>query len=110
MDMSAFCIVQTTIDDELRAEEIADALTERKLAACVQITPVISNYIWKGAPTMEKEFLISAKARQKDFPLLAAAIRSMHSYELPEIIALPILIDDDAYLDWALQATERGAD
>jgi periplasmic divalent cation tolerance protein len=107
MDMSAFCIVQTTIDDELRAEEIADALTERKLAACVQITPVISNYVWKGAPTLEKEFLISAKARTDDFAVLAAAIKSMHSYELPEIIALPILIDDASYLDWALQATRR---
>ncbi|MGO8738239.1 divalent-cation tolerance protein CutA [Rhodoblastus sp.] len=106
--MSAFCLVQTTIDDEKRAEEIAEALVEKKLAACVQIGTVTSHYVWKGAPAREKEFLLSAKARQKDFAALAKAIKSMHSYETPEIIAVPILAGDAAYLDWALQATERG--
>jgi periplasmic divalent cation tolerance protein len=108
MDMSVFCLVQTTIDDEKRAEEIAEALVEKKLAACVQIARVASHYVWKGAPARETEFLLSAKARLADFAVLAAAIKAMHSYETPEIIALPILAGDAAYLDWALQATERG--
>ncbi|MCI4679362.1 divalent-cation tolerance protein CutA [Rhodoblastus acidophilus] len=108
MDLSAFCMVQTTIDDELRAHDIAEALIEQKLAACVQIAPVTSVYVWKGAPASEKEFLISAKARTADFAAVAAAIRELHSYETPEIIALPILTGDAAYLDWARQATERG--
>ena len=108
MDMSAFCLVQTTIDDEKRAEEMAKTLVEKKLAACVQIATVTSHYVWKGAPAREKEFLLSAKARRDDFAVLATAIRSMHSYETPEIIALPILTGDAAYLDWALLATERG--
>lgn len=106
--MSAFCLVQTTIDDEKRAEEMAKTLVEKKLAACVQIATVTSHYVWKGAPAREKEFLLSAKARRDDFAVLATAIRSMHSYETPEIIALPILTGDAAYLDWALLATERG--
>ncbi len=109
MDMSGFCLVQTTIDDETRAEDMAEALVERKLAACVQIAPVKSLYVWKGAPAKEKEYLLSAKARREDFIAIAAAIREMHSYETPEIIALPILAGDPAYLDWALQATEREA-
>lgn len=108
MDMSAFCLVQTTIDDENRAEEMAKTLVERKLAACVQIATVTSHYVWKGAPAREKEFLLSAKARVADFAVVAAAIGELHSYETPEIIALPILAVDAAYLDWALQATERG--
>ncbi len=108
MDMSAFCLVQTTIDDEKRAEEMAKTLVEKKLAACVQIATVTSHYVWKGAPAREKEFLLSAKARKTDFSAIAAAIRSMHSYETPEIVALPILTGDAAYLEWAFQATERG--
>ena len=110
MDLSGFCVVQTTIDDEIRAEEIAEALIERKLAACVQIAPVTSHYVWKGAPAKEKEFLLSAKARAADFDLIAAAIRELHSYETAEIIALPVVAGAAAYLDWARQATERGAE
>ena len=74
MDMSAFCIVQTTIDDAVRADDIAEALIERKLAACVQIAPVTSHYVWQGAAAKEKEFLLAAKARLADFPQIAAAI------------------------------------
>jgi periplasmic divalent cation tolerance protein len=110
MDMSAFCIVQTTTDDEVRAEEIAEALIEKKLAACVQVSAVTSHYVWRGAPAKEKEFLLSAKARAADFELVAAAIRALHSYETPEIIAVPVLAGDAAYLGWARQATERSAD
>ncbi|HUO54773.1 MAG TPA: divalent-cation tolerance protein CutA [Rhodoblastus sp.] len=107
MDMSFFCVVQTTIDDAIRAEDIAEALIERKLAACVQIAPVTSQYVWKGAPAKEREYLLSIKARRDDFALVAAAIRELHSYETPEIIALPIIAGDEAYLDWARKATER---
>jgi periplasmic divalent cation tolerance protein len=108
MDMSAFCVVQTTIDDEVRAEDMAEALIEKKLAACVQIAPVVSHYVWKGAHAREKEFLLAVKARAADFPAIAAAIRELHSYETPEIIALPILAGDPAYLDWVQKATARG--
>ena len=107
MDMSAFCIVQTTIDDAVRADDIAEALIERKLAACVQIAPVTSHYVWQGAAAKEKEFLLAAKARLADFPQIAAAIRALHPYQTPEIVALPILAGDAAYLEWARQATER---
>jgi periplasmic divalent cation tolerance protein len=107
MDMNAFCVVQTTIDDEVRAEDIALALIEARLAACVQIAAVTSHYVWKDAPAKEKEFLLTAKARAADFDAIAAAIRELHVYETPEIIALPILAGDQAYLDWARRATER---
>jgi periplasmic divalent cation tolerance protein len=107
MDMSAFCVVQTTIDDEVRAEDIAEALIERQLAACVQIAPVISHYVWRGAPAKEKEFLLAAKARVADFDQIAAVLRELHSYQTPEIIALPIVAGDSAYLEWARQATDR---
>lgn len=108
MDLSEFCVVQTTIDDEAAADKIAAALVERKLAACVQIAPVVSHYIWEGVATRGKEFLLSAKARTVDFDEIGAAIRALHSYDLPEIIAVPLLAGDPAYLDWARGATERG--
>jgi periplasmic divalent cation tolerance protein len=107
VDLS-FCIVQTTIDDAAKAQTIAAALVAQKLAACVQVAEVLSHYVWKGAPAREKEFLIAAKARRDDFDAVAAAIRSLHSYELPEIIATPILAGDPAYLDWLRRETERG--
>jgi len=103
-----FCLVQTTVDDEARAHQIAAALVTRKLAACVQVAEVTSHYIWKGAAAREKEFLLTAKARRADFDALAAAIRALHSYELPEIVATPILCGDPAYLDWLRRETERG--
>jgi len=108
MDLSEFCMVQTTIDDEARADEIAAALVEQRLAACVQIAQVTSHYLWKGAPAREREFLLAVKARRADFDLIAATIRKLHTYELPEILALPLLAVDPAYLDWARRATDRG--
>jgi len=106
MDL-AFCVVQTTIDDEARAHQMAAALVTQKLAACVQVTELTSHYIWKGAAAREKEFLLAAKARRGDFDALAAAIRALHTYELPEIIATPIIAGDPAYLDWVGRETER---
>jgi len=108
VDLSAFCVAQTTIDDEIRANELAAALVTGKLAACVQISEVASHYVWKGAAAREKEFLLAAKIRRADFDAVAAAIRALHSYELPEIIATPIIAGDPAYLDWLRRQTERG--
>jgi periplasmic divalent cation tolerance protein len=108
MDLSGFCVVQTTIDDASKAERIADALLEQKLAACIQIATVQSRYVWRGALARENEFLLSIKARAADFDKIAQAIRALHPYETPEIVALPILAGDKAYVDWVRQATERG--
>lgn len=107
MDLSGFCVVQTTIDDESKAEEIATALLEEKLAACIQIATIQSRYVWRGVLTRETEFLLSIKARAADFEPIAQKIRALHYYETPEIIAVPILAGEAAYLDWAAQATER---
>jgi len=106
MDLT-FCLVQTTIDDEARAHEIAAELVRDNLAACVQIAEVTSHYVWKGAAAREREFLLAAKARRADFDAIAATIRALHSYELPEIIATPIVAADPAYLDWLRRETER---
>ena len=107
MAVTALCVVQTTLDDEDKAEALASALLAAKLAACIQIAPVQSRYFWRGVFMREKEFVLSIKARAADFDAIAAQIRALHSYEVPEIIAMPILAGDPAYLDWIGKATER---
>jgi periplasmic divalent cation tolerance protein len=107
MDLTGFCVVQTTTDSAELAESIAAALLAAKLAACVQIAEAQSRYIWRGEQARAAEFVLSIKARTADFADIAAKIRALHVYELPEVIALPILAGDAAYLDWVRQETER---
>lgn len=106
MDMTGFCLIHTTTDDEAEAEKIAAALVGEKLASCVQVGAVASHYVWRGKTERSREFLLAIKARRADFDRIAARIRALHHYELPEIVALPILAADPAYLDWMERATE----
>jgi uncharacterized protein involved in tolerance to divalent cations len=110
MDLSPYCVVTTTTDRESVAEKIAQALLDGRLAACVQVHPVNSRYIWKGAVERADEWSLAIKARTADFDAVAATIRALHTYETPEIIALPILAGDAAYLEWLALSTERVTD
>lgn len=102
-----FCIVVTTIDSHEGARKLARAALEARLAACVQVFPVHSHYVWKGELREEPEFLVQMKARAEDYALLAAAIRAVHSYETPEILKTDVADGDPDYLEWAAQATKR---
>ena len=83
------------------AELIASMLVEARLAACVQILPAIKSvYRWKGELVRENEVLLSAKTTREKFAELDRAVRAIHSYETPEILALPIAAISDAYLEW----------
>ncbi len=83
------------------AERIASMLVEARLAACVQILPSIKSvYRWKGEIVRENEVLLSAKTTREKFAELDRAVRAIHSYETPEIVALPIAAISDAYLEW----------
>ena len=93
--------VQTTAGSEEEAERIAAALVERRLAACVQIVgPIVSRYRWRGEIAQEREWLCLAKTEASRYPDLEAAIRELHSYEEPEIVATPIVAGSSGYLDW----------
>lgn len=102
-----FCIVVTTTDTEAGAREIARRALEARLAACAQIFPIRSLYVWNGELRDDAEFRVELKARAADYEALAAAIRAGHPYEVPEILRLDIAAGDAAYLDWAEQATAR---
>lgn len=83
------------------AVRLADALIVARLAACVQILPEIESvYHWKGQVERAPEILLLAKTTRENFAALEAAVRSLHSYETPEIIALPVTAASAPYLEW----------
>ena len=93
--------VLTTTEAREEAESIARALTEQRLAACVQIVgPVTSTYRWKGKEETAEEWLCLIKSRKALYERIEEAIKAIHSYETPEIIALPIVAGSAAYLNW----------
>jgi periplasmic divalent cation tolerance protein len=99
-------VVLTTFPDAGVAAQVVDGLLERRLAACVQTVPIQSTYRWKGAVQREAEVLALAKIRIARYPEVEAYIRSVHSYEIPEIILLPIAAGLPGYLRWIDDETD----
>ncbi|MBX3427371.1 MAG: divalent-cation tolerance protein CutA [Pirellulales bacterium] len=95
-----FCVLATA-PSAAEADAIAAALVERRLAACVQIVgPVASVYRWQGRVERAEERLLVVKTTAAAYPQVEAAIRELHSYQCPEIVALPIVAGSDDYLGW----------
>lgn len=99
--MSDRLIVLSTVARAEDGERIGRALVERGLAACVNVVPgLVSIYRWKGAVEREEERLLLIKTRRETFPALREALVSMHPYEVPEVLALPIADGHAPYLEW----------
>jgi len=102
------CAVTVTAGSEEEAQAVTDALLDARLAACVQIGgPVTSHYWWQGRRETASEWVCLVKTRQSLLDEVVAAVRTVHSYDVPEIVATPITGGDAAYLDW-LMATASG--
>jgi len=102
---SEFIVVLTTCDSQEAGERIASALVEERLAACVNVVPgVRSCFRWQGELRQEHECLVVVKSRAARFPELSQRIRELHSYDLPEIIALPVVGGSEDYLRWLAEA------
>lgn len=100
------CLITAPNPEE--AQKIAAALVQKKLAACCTIVPgVTSVYEWEGKMETATECQLLAKTRSSLFTLLMAEVKSLHSYKVPEIIALPITAGLPAYLDWIDQVTGK---
>ena len=99
------CIVMTTAGTEDEADQLADAIVEARLAACVQIQRVRSVYAWRGETKREPEWLLMAKTRAGRFAELEAFIRERHSYEVPEVVQVPITAGSADYLRRLGEAT-----
>jgi periplasmic divalent cation tolerance protein len=97
---SPFSIALTTVASEAKAREIAMAALEARLAACVQLFPIQSLYVWKDELREDAEIALQLKIRAEDFPALQALIHGLHDYETPEILRIDIAEGDGAYLDW----------
>jgi periplasmic divalent cation tolerance protein len=106
-----FQIVLCTAGSGEQAVTIAKTLVERRLAACVNVVGGICSFFhWKGKIEREDEKLLVIKSAERLFPELKAAIREVHSYEVPEILAIPIRDGDDAYLAWLGESLKPGPD
>jgi periplasmic divalent cation tolerance protein len=96
------CIqVLTTAPSQEEAARIARALVEERLAACVQVLgPVASTYRWQGAIETSQEWLCIAKTAKGLYPEVEQAVRRVHSYQVPEILAVPVTAGSADYLAW----------
>ena len=105
--MAEYVEVVTTTENRDDAQRIARALVETRLAACVQIRgPIESTYRWKGAIETAEEWQCVAKSRADLFDRIDEAIRRLHPYEVPEVLAVPITAGSRAYLEWLAKETE----
>jgi periplasmic divalent cation tolerance protein len=105
--MSEPIAVLVTCASEEEASKIAHSLVEERLAACVNIlSPIRSIYRWEGKICDEKEFLLVIKTQKKKFEVLEKKVKSLHSYSVPEIIALPIVQGSSSYLEWLAEMTQ----
>jgi periplasmic divalent cation tolerance protein len=100
-------VILVTAGSEAEAERIARALVDERLAACVNVLPGMrSFYRWEDRVADDAEILLVIKARRERFEAVAARVRELHSYEVPEVVALPMLAGSEAYLEWLGSVTD----
>jgi periplasmic divalent cation tolerance protein len=108
--MSDVVQIVTTVPDEASARRIARVLVERTLAACVQISgPIESIYRWQGNVESAQEWQCWIKTTSVRYAEVAAAIQSLHSYAVPEILALPVVAGEANYLRWLIESVNGTA-
>lgn len=101
----SYGVVLVTVPSVEDGEAIARSLIAAKLAACVNLFPIQSIYTWKGEVHQDQEWQLTIKTDLSRFDELEQTIRSLHPYEVPEIIALPIVAGSAAYLTWITEHT-----
>jgi periplasmic divalent cation tolerance protein len=103
--MGGCCQVTTTLPDQTSAEQVAARLVEERLAACAQVLgPIQSTYWWEGKVARADEWYCHLKTTLERLPGIQARIRELHPYQVPEIIAVPILQGNPDYLKWIQDA------
>ena len=95
-----YVIVVTTTESKEEAHRIAQALLNARLAACLQIFPIESFYHWEGKIERGEEFRLEIKTRREHFRSIEKLITDLHSYQVPEIIELPVSNGSEEYLRW----------
>lgn len=101
-------VVLVTTASRVEAEAIATSLVQSQLAACVSLFPIHSIYTWQGELHKEEEWQLLIKTNLAQFSTLETKIRELHSYEVPEIIVIPIIAGSQPYLKWILEQVTSG--
>jgi len=110
MTPADFVVVLVTAGSADEAAGIGDALVEARLVACANVIgPIRSIYRWQGAVERAEEHLLLLKGRAEDLPAIEAQVRALHSYDVPEVLALPVRGGSAAYLAWLVESTSRDA-
>lgn len=106
--MEDYIQVLISIDSEEGARALQRLLVERRVAACVQVIgPISSTYWWQGQIEEAQEWLCLAKTQANHYDTLESLVKDNHPYDVPEILALPILTGNKDYLDWIETETKR---
>ncbi len=106
--MANYIQVITTVEKQADGLALARLLVERRLASCVQVIgPITSIYRWRGAVETAGEWLCLIKTREDLYEALEAAVREAHPYEVPELLALPVVKGSKDYLEWLDDALKR---
>lgn len=101
---NAVVVVLSTAPDVATAQRLANALVERRLAACVQVIPgILSTYRWKGDVQRDDEVLLLVKTTRAGAEAVQGAIAQLHPYEVPEVVVLPVEGGGEAYLRWVAE-------
>lgn len=105
--MNKYILILTTVPDEKTGQEIAAQLVRDRLAVCVTISASsLSFYWWQGKISKDKEHILFIKTKASLFPELEKKIKEIHPYDVPEIIALPLLKGSSEYLNWIDKETK----
>lgn len=103
-----FVVVFVTAPDDAAAEAVASALVDDRLAACVNVVGgVTSHYRWQGKREQSSEVLCIVKCRAVDVDAVAARVKTVHPYDVPEVIAVPVVAGLPAYMKWLVDETTR---
>ncbi len=109
MNPGDFVVILVTAGSAEEAERVGRTLVEERLIGCANVVgPIRSIYRWEGAVEEATEHLLVLKARAGDVAVVEDRIRGLHSYRVPEVLALPVRAGSAAYLTWLAEATARG--
>lgn len=105
MEASDYCVISTTTDSKENVDAITQLLLEKKLVACVQSTVIQSAYHWQGQIINSEEILLQMKTKQSLFEKIQIEIQHVHTYDVPEIIIVPLAGANLRYLQWIEEET-----
>jgi periplasmic divalent cation tolerance protein len=107
IEPSEFCLVLVTVPNETAAKAIAQSLLGAQLAACINFVGVESCYLWEGEINHDREVQLVIKTQRHLFTALATKLTAIHPYDIPEIIAIPIVAGSAPYLNWIRTSTAK---